>query len=111
MLKRDVIQFHVCRNSVVKCAVVERARRTLRNKLNTYFTYKNTYRPVNVLQQFVKAYNTVHTTHGTATAALTCKPVLEIWTRMNDRRCRVRLGRVKFNVGQRVRIIMDKMKF
>ena len=67
MLKHVGIQFHVCGNSDLKCAVVERAHRILRNKLYRYFTYKNTYRFVSVLQKFVKAYNnTVNTAHGMA---------------------------------------------
>ena len=66
---------------------------------------------MNVLQQFVKAYNnTVHTALGVAPAAVTNKHVLEIWTRMNDR-SRVRVGKVKFNVVQFVRISKEKMKF
>jgi transposase InsO family protein len=73
MLKREGNQFYVCRNPDVKCAVVERTRRTLRNKLYRYFTYMNTFRFVNVLQQFVKAYNTVHTGHGMAAVAVTDK--------------------------------------
>ena len=46
-----------------------------------------------------------------APAAVTDKHVLEIWTRMKDRKCRVRVGKVKFNVGQHVRISKEKMKF
>ena len=30
---------------------------------------------------------------------------------MNDRRSRLRIGRVKFNVGQHVRISKEKIKF
>jgi len=56
----------------------ERSHSTLRIKLYKYFTYKNIYRFVNVLQQFVKAYNTLHTAHGMATVAMTYKHVLEI---------------------------------
>ena len=59
MLKRDGINFSVCRNPDVKCAVVERANRTHRNKLYRYFTYKNAYRLVDVLPHFVKAYDNV----------------------------------------------------
>ena len=66
---------------------------------------------MNVLQHFVKACNTLHTAHGMATAAVTDKQILEIWTRMNDRRSHVRVGKVKFNVGQHVRISKEKMKF
>ena len=46
-----------------------------------------------------------------AQAAKTDKHVLEIWTPVNDGRSRVRVGRVKFNVGQHVRISKEKMKF
>ena len=86
MLNREGIQFHVCRNPDVKCAIVERAPRTLRNKFGRYFTYKNTYRFVNVLQQFVKAYNTVDTQIGMPLAAVTGKHILEILTRMKNTR-------------------------
>jgi len=80
-------------------AVVEFSHRTLRNKLCRYFTYKNTYKFVNVLQQFPIAYNiTVHAALGMAPAAVTDKHVLDIWTGMNARRSSVRVGKVKFNV-------------
>jgi len=64
-----------------------------------------------VLQQFVKVYNTVHTANGMAPAVVTYKHVLEIWTRIHDRRSRVRVGKVKFNLGQHVIISKEKMKF
>ena len=64
-----------------------------------------------MLQQFVKAYNTVYSAHGMAPAAVPDKKVLEIWTRMNDRRSRLRVGKVKFNIGQLVRISIEKLKF
>jgi hypothetical protein len=99
-LKREGIQFHVCRNPNLKCAVVERTHHTLRNKLYRYFTYKNAYRFVSVLQQCVKSYNTVHTAHGMGPTAVTDKHVLKIWNRLNGRRSRVRMGSV--NVGQHV---------
>jgi transposase InsO family protein len=38
MLKREGIQFQVCRNPDVKCAIVERVQRTIREKLYKYFT-------------------------------------------------------------------------
>ena len=55
MLKRKGIRFHVCKNSDLKCAVVERAHRTLRDKLYRYFRFKKTRRFVDVLQRFVGA--------------------------------------------------------
>jgi hypothetical protein len=66
-LKREGFQFfYEYRNPDEKCAVVERAHRLLRNKLCTYFAYKNTYRLFNVLQLFVKKYNKLHTAHSMA---------------------------------------------
>jgi len=57
MLKREGIHFQVCRNPDVKCSVVERAHRTIRDRLNKYFSYKNTCRYADVLPMFVRAYN------------------------------------------------------
>ena len=42
VLKREGIQFQACKNPVVKYSVVERAHRTIKNKIYNYFTYKNT---------------------------------------------------------------------
>ena len=100
MLKRRGIQFHVCRNRDVKCADVERAHRTIRNKLYRYSTYKNTNRFVDVLPRLVKAYNNIHSANGFAPGAVNNNHVLEICTRMNNKHSRVRLGGIKFRVGQ-----------
>ena len=41
MLKREGIQFQVCTNPDVKCSVVDRPHRTIRERLYKYYTYKN----------------------------------------------------------------------
>ena len=65
-----------------------------------------------MLQLFVKAYNnTIQTALEMVPAVVTDKHLLEIWTRMNEKRSRVRVGRVKFKVGQHVRISKEKMNF
>ena len=112
MLKREGNHFHVYKNPDMKCAVVERAHRTLRNKLYRYFTYKNTYRFVNVLQQFVKAYNnTVHTALGMAPAAVTDKHVLEICTRMNGRWSRCLWENINSMCDSMLESVKKKVKF
>ena len=40
MLKRKGIQFQVCKNPDVKCSVVERVHRTIRNRIDKYFRIK-----------------------------------------------------------------------
>jgi hypothetical protein len=42
MLKREGIEFSVCRILDIKCSVIERVHRTIRDKLYKYFTFKNT---------------------------------------------------------------------
>ena len=71
-LKHEGIQFQVCKNPDVKCSVVELVQRTLREKFHKHFTFKNSYRYIDVLQELVKAYNdTVHNTTGIAPSKVT----------------------------------------
>jgi len=112
MLKREGIKFLVCRNPDVKCSVVERAHRTIRDRLYKYFTYKNTFRYIDVLQKFVKAYNeTVHSATGMAPSRVTDSDVPAIWKSMEVRRRGVRVAKAEFRVGQHVRISKEKITF
>lgn len=62
-LKENNINFRVATNPDIKAAVVERFNRTLKERMWRYFTHKNTHRYIDVLQQFVHAYN--HAQHST----------------------------------------------
>jgi hypothetical protein len=111
MLKRKGIQFQICKNSDVKCSVIERGHRTTREKLYKHFTYKNTYRFIDVLPQFVKGYNaTVHSTTGMPPARVTNSDIHAIWERMNEKRRRIHIAQPKFRVGHHVRISKEKIK-
>jgi len=86
-LRLEGNQFQVFKNPDVKCSVVERAHRTIRDRLYKYFTYKNTYRYIDVLPKFVKAYNeTVQSTTGMATSNVSDSDILAIWKRMEKKR-------------------------
>jgi len=69
LLKREGIEFQVCRNPDGKWAVVECFNRTLRDKLHRYFTYKNTYKYIYIcpaqICQGVQCYSSFHHRHGT----------------------------------------------
>jgi len=92
-------------------AVIERAHRTIRDKLYKYFTYKDKYRFVDVLPQFVKGCNaTVHSTTGMSSAQVTDSDILAIWERMNEKRGRIPIAQPKFRVGH-VRMSKEEMKF
>ena len=112
MLCEEGIQYQFCKNPDVKCAVVERAHRTIRDRLFRYFTFKNSYRYIDILQKFVSAYNvTVQATTGMAPSRVTDADVLAIWRRMEAKRHRVRVATATFLVGQHVRISKEKMSF
>jgi hypothetical protein len=111
MLKNKGIHFQVCRNPDVKCSIVERAQRTVRDKLYRYFTYTNLNRYIDVLQKFVDAYDTVHSATGMPPSRVTVSDILAIWQRKNKHIRRVRTVSARFRVGQHVRIGKEKMKF
>jgi len=80
MLKSKGIQCQVFRNPDVKCSIVERAQRTVRDRLYKFFTYTNSIKFIDVLQKFVNAYNdTVHFATGMAQSKITDSDVLTIW--------------------------------
>ena len=112
LLKREGIQFRVCRNTDIKCSIVERVQRTVRDKLYKYFTHKNTHRYVDILSDFVCGYNaTVHASTGMAPANVTDSDILALWKRMQKRRGKVRVKMARYSVGQHVRISKEKAKF
>jgi hypothetical protein len=112
MSKKEGIEFQVRRNPNVKCAVVEKSHRTIRERLYKYFTHKNTYRYTDVLPKFVAAYNdTVHGTTGMAPSKVGESDILNIWNKMRARQNKIKTNVAKFRVVQHVRISKEKMKF
>jgi len=60
MLKRHGIKFYTSENEDLKAAVVERFNRTLKEKMFRYFTYKNTSRYTDVLEDLLHSYNSTY---------------------------------------------------
>jgi hypothetical protein len=72
MLKYEGIEIQICKKTDLKCAAIEREQRTIRENLYKYFTYKNSYRFIDVLPKFVTGYNaTVHLKTGMAVSEVT----------------------------------------
>jgi hypothetical protein len=113
LLKSEGIEFQVCINPDVKYSVVERVNRSLRDKLYKYFSYKNTYRYIEVLPKFITGYNAIiHSTTGMAPGNVRDTDVLAIWNKVQKKVKRAkRLATLKFRVGQHVRISKEKVKF
>lgn len=104
---------HFSTKSEIKAGVVERFHRTLKNKMWRYFTHKNTYKYIDVLQDFVSSYN--NTIHGT----LKMRPAevirknekLALRNLYGDLWTKPRKLKFKFNVGDKVRISIEKGAF
>ena len=60
MLNRHGVKFYTSENEDLKAAVVERFNRTLTEKMFRYFTYANTRRYLDVLDDLVYSYNNTH---------------------------------------------------
>ena len=112
MLHSEGTQIQICRNPNMKCAIVERSNRTIREKLFKYITYKNTYRYIHVLPRFFRGYNdAVHSATGMAPSKITDSDILAIMYRLRSRHSAIRRAGVRFSVGQNVRISKEKLKF
>jgi transposase InsO family protein len=100
MLKKEGMEFQVCTDPNVICAVVERIHRIIRDRLYKYFTHKNTYKYIDVLPKFVAAYNdTVHGTTGMAPSKVGESDVLATWNKMRDRQNKIKTAVAKFKGG------------
>ena len=70
----------------MKCAIVECSHRTIRDKLYKYMTYRNTYRYIDVLSQFVGCCNNaVHSATGMTRSKMKDSDILAIWNRMRSK--------------------------
>jgi len=77
-----------------------------------YFTKSNTYRYFDVLHKLVASYNnSVHSTIGIQPCKVNSSNVYSIWKRINILNAKIPQGRVKFKVGDFVRITKEKVKF
>ena len=56
-LKENDVNYFTSNDSKIKCAIMERANRTLKSKMFRYFTSKGTRKYYDILQALVKSYN------------------------------------------------------
>ena len=110
MLRRRGIHFYTGENEDLKATVVERFNRTLKAKMYRYFTHTNTRRYVDVLDDLLHSYNnTRHRTIGMAPAEV--GPHNEDVVRDRLYPPKATLHRWKYDVGDRVRIAMQRRPF
>ena len=104
-LKDNDIRHYTSENDDIKCALVERFNRTLKTRMWRYFTYKNTLRYIDILQDLVKSYNdSVHSAIKTAPSLVT------VHNEKSQPRRKV-VTKSKLDVGEWVRISETKRQF
>lgn len=108
---------HFHSQSEHKAALVERFNRTIKTYLYRYFSYKQTYRYLDVLPYFVDAYNRrVHSAHGKAPIKVTQKNQHEVFQTLYPQLSQADHDKAKredkqFKVGDHVRISKVKRTF
>lgn len=112
-LKLQNIEFYTSENADIKCAIVERYNRSLKEKMWKYFTFKNTLKYVPVLEDMVYSYN--RTYHS----GIKRKPIQvnrdnqeDVWqTLYGKSERRINPPPPKLKVGDNVRISKTRLPF
>ena len=109
-LKKENVRFFTT-NSEAKSSVVERFNRTLKTKMWKYFTFKNTWRYIDVLPDIIKSYNnSFHRSIQMKPNEVNKKNEDVVWHTLYGQTHRKPV-RFKFNVGDQVRISKTKRTF
>ena len=107
--KANHIKFFVSENDDVKCALVERFNRTLKNKLWRYFTHNNTLKYTDILNDLVKSYNnSYHSSIKMALNHVTARNSVTVWNNLHSV---APLSKSKFKIGDVVRILKTRRVF
>ena len=110
LLRKNDIIFYTSENDDIKASVVERFNRTIKTKMWKYFTYKNTYRYIDVLKDLVHSYNnTYHRSIGMTPNQVTVENEDVIRKRLYGE-TKI-LAKWKFNVDDKVRISKARVAF
>lgn len=113
-LKKHSINFYTANDPATKACVCERFIRTIKSIIYKYFTFKNSKKYVDVLDQLVDIYNRrKHRSIGCAPADVNDNNILKIWEFMTRDHPKTIFNekKVKFNVGNFVRISNPKQTF
>ena len=111
MLKKHGIKFYTSENEDIKAAVVERFNKTLKTKMYKYFTFKNTRRYIDILQDLIDSYNsTYHRSIGMPPDQVTAANESLVRARLYPVN-KPKIFKWKYKPGDLVRIAKQKMAF
>ena len=102
--------YSVPTKSKFKASVVERAIRTIKTRLQRYFDKHKTKKWIDIIDQFVRNYNTTpHSSHGLTPLDVTSENRDEVYKKLYPR---IKLTTIcKFQKGDKVRHLLNKSLF
>jgi hypothetical protein len=104
--------YYTTTNDDIKCALVERFNRTIKDRLWTHMTQHNSYRYIDILPAVVQSYNySVHSSIGFAPALVGKEESTLIRQKLLDSRIENQPTPSKFKVGDMVRLAKRKLTF
>jgi len=66
---------------------------------------------LDIINDLLASYNSVHSTIGMPPSKLSPSTIYSVWLKLNSLRAKIPHGRVKFKVGDLVRITKQKVTF
>lgn len=112
-LKKKNIMFFTSENDDIKCALAERFNATLQGKMWRYFTHRNTFRFIDVLQDLVYSYN--HTIHqalgGISPSEVNAENAERLFYHLYERPRVKDLVQPTYKKGDPVRLLKTKKTF
>ncbi|KAF6037760.1 hypothetical protein EB796_003932 [Bugula neritina] len=105
LMKEYNINHFSSNNQEIKASMVERLQRTLKAKLFKYFTHQNSHRYLDILNDLISSYNnSKHSAHNSTPNDVTVNNQEEIWHRLYTDSQSGQTNKLKYNVGDLVRI-------
>lgn len=114
MLRQEGIRYYHSNDPVLKCSVVERFNRTLKQRMWAFFTHTSSHRFVDELQRLVQGYNaTRHSTIKMAPKDVNDKTMAQVYHHLKAKWAKqdADTPTTTFKVGDHVRISLDKGPF
>lgn len=111
-LKMRNINYYTTNNPDIKASIVERFQRTLKMKMWRYFTHKNTYRYVDILQDLLYSYNhSIHRSIKMRPCDVNQNNIMTVWRNLYGNTNSQYKTIPKFQIGDHVRITKYKHIF
>lgn len=112
--KNKKINYYTTNNPDIKASIVERFQRTLKMKMWRYFTHRNTYKYIDILQELLYSYNnSYHSSIKMRPVDVNFNNIMTVWSNLYDRqKSEIKaFNNTSLNIGDHVRITKYKHIF